>query len=451
MFCPKCHTELDDDKKFCTRCGTNLQVKKSKYTQFSTMRTFKRMAELDYSKNKKDNEEIQELDNNDHNDTHNKQYNYNKKYSKIIKDNNDSHDIQYNYSKEYSKTNDYEEDHNEQYSYSEDYSKTNNIQVTSDEDYIESYVGKYYKYIKSQTISIYSLLFGEYYLLYRKMYTEGIIIIALNIIIACFNVEVASLLTIIVRLFLAFKFKDIYLNKVEKKVNEIKIINSDKQSTELINIISKNGGTLDLGFLIFIAIFISLFTAAIYDVSIEENNESTSNNQTEEKDTTTSNSNNNNNNNDSNNNSNNNNIDSNDTNIFKDIIVELPSSYKEKAIINKERKILSIMVESNKNSMCTLAISEINDNHNNEKEYLNDIISLEKDRITYDEMSNYNINNINWYRLKGKSNNYMQEERSVIKNNTNLYQVLFRSESSTEDTCQKYKSDIYNNIYLKNN
>ena len=97
--------------------------------------------------------------------------------------------------------------------------------------------------------------------------------------------------------------------------------------TELINIISKNGGTLDLGFLIFIAIFISLFTAAIYDVSIEENNKSTSNNQTEEKDTTTF-------------NSNNNNIDSNDTNIFKDIIVELPSSYKEKAIINKERKII---------------------------------------------------------------------------------------------------------------
>ena len=182
---------------------------------------------------------------------------------------------------------------------------------------------------------------------------------------------------------------------------------------------------------------IGLFTAAIYDVSIEENNESTSNNQTEEKDTTTF-------------NSNNNNMDSNDTNIFKDIIVELPSSYKEKAIINKERKILSVMVESNKNSMCTLAISEINDDYNNEKEYLNDIISLEKDRITYDEMSNYNINNINWYRIKGKSNNYTQEERSVIKNNTSLYQVLFRSESSTEDTCQKYKSDIYNNIYLKN-
>ena len=39
-----------------------------------------------------------------------------------------------------------------------------------------------------------------------------------------------------------------------------------------------------------------------------------------------------------------------------------------------------------------------------------------------------------------------REERSVIKNNTSLYQVLFRSESSTEDTCQKYKSDIYNNI-----
>lgn len=448
MFCPKCHTELDDDKKFCTRCGTNLQVKKSKYTQFSTMRTFKRMAELDYSKNKKESEEIQELDNTDHNDTHNKQYNYNKKYSKIKKDNNDSHNIQYNYSKNYSKSNDYEENHNEQYSYSEEYSKINNIQVTSDEDYIESYVGKYYKYIKSQTISIYSLLFGEYYLLYRKMYTEGIIIIVLNIIIACLNVELASLLTIIVRLFLAFKFKDIYLNKVEKKVNEIKTINSDKQSTELIDTISKNGGTLDLGFLIFIAIFISLFTAAIYDVSIEENNNSTSSNQTEEKDTITINNNNSNTNIDNNDT----NIDNNDdTNIFKDIIVELPSNYKEKAVINKERKILSVMVESNNNSMCTLAISEINDNYNNEKEYLNDIISLEKDRITYDEMSNYNINNINWYRLKGKSNNYMQEERSVIKNNTSLYQVLFRSESSTEDTCQKYKSDIYNNIYLKNN
>lgn len=243
MKCPKCGATLQPNVKFCKFCGTGIKYVTS--CQYGD-----NIANSAY----------------DSSSCHIQQYNYSYNYSNKTKPNynlNQSHEDQYNY--------------NNQYSNKYNYIKTETI---GDEKYLEVYVGQNYNIIKNSKFSIGTLLFGGFHLLYRKLYFYAIlyffIIISANILIP----EYADIIRIIVNFVCAFKFNSLYMEQVEKKVEQIKQSNFDKTSMELLEECRKQGGvSLKSAILIpiIITIIVIIGMIAIYGTKIINEFESYSN------------------------------------------------------------------------------------------------------------------------------------------------------------------------------
>lgn len=107
----------------------------------------------------------------------------------------------------------------------------NDINSNVDEELVRAYVGEKYDKIKNSSFSLPTFFLGSLYLFYRKMYLYGWLMMLLGP------------LAFIGFIILAIKFKDVYLKDVSKKVNKIKLKNSNLSNEELKNICSKKGGT----------------------------------------------------------------------------------------------------------------------------------------------------------------------------------------------------------------
>lgn len=204
MNCPKCNAFIPDKKNFCSHCGAKLE-----------------------------------------NNNHENQYNYSTDYSNVTKS--------------------YDETHYEQFSYSQLYSNMLNQTITSDEDYIKSYIGPNYEKISGQSFSIPAFFLGPFYLLYRKLWLFAVIYIITFLLLISYTSDSSTLLVLVVtQLYLGLKFNSIYLNYTNKKIEEIKISNPDKSSTELLNICKKKGG-VNPQLTIIIVIFIIIINTFIYE------------------------------------------------------------------------------------------------------------------------------------------------------------------------------------------
>lgn len=124
-------------------------------------------------------------------------------------------------------------------------SPTTNM-ITSD-DLIEDFIGKNYEKISKRKYNLSAFFFGIFYLLYRKLYLEGIILFFILIFSSLFlsliNPGIALLLEILVNLILCLFFNKYYLDKAKKKIDKIKNKNKNKSITDLKNICKKAGGT----------------------------------------------------------------------------------------------------------------------------------------------------------------------------------------------------------------
>lgn len=328
MFCPKCHTHIiDDSTKFCSRCGENLEKKKRKssfstgstFSTISSGSTFKYMSKygkkdslskFDYE-NIGDEETLERILNEDseecnidqpaNNNNHNDQFNYSLRYSGVTKKR-QTHDEQFNYSKNYSGVTKKGKTHDEQYNYSQKYSgvqpttqqqtypqqrtyqtqatypqqrtydKTyeSQPQITSDDSYRLAFIGPNKESIIKSSFSVPALLFGPLYLIYRKMIGIGLLIeIIILILQASFGSDTATALQIFIHVILAFKFRTMYLNFVNKKVKQIRDNNQNKTSTEIAYECSQKGKTASVKTIlkyIIIFYFLSLFATAYYEV-----------------------------------------------------------------------------------------------------------------------------------------------------------------------------------------
>lgn len=254
MKCPNCKNEISTLSKKCNYCGKNIKNRAKSY-EYNSCITYNELtkprtknshkSQYNYNKTYK-NIKIQKPQqynySNQYNNvqagiTHQQQYNYSTKYSNVQQNTNVSHQQQYNYSNQYSQTPPQQKnEHQDQYEYSANYSHKKNKEIMSEEYYIKAYIGENYEKIINSKYSIPTLLFGGLYFFYRKLWIYGI---AWIIIASLFEFQAPILL--IVNAIFATKFKEFYLHQVDKNVQFIKNNNTDKSSTEIIEICKKQG------------------------------------------------------------------------------------------------------------------------------------------------------------------------------------------------------------------
>ena len=207
MKCLKCGAYVYSSDKFCRSCGTTLTEENCQYGD-------------NISNSKYDSTSC-----------HGKQYDYSNTYSHTKKDS----DTKYTQSYEYDDK------------YTIDQSKYAYAMTTDsggDDKYVKAYIGQNYQNIKKMKFSFPALIFGPWYLLYRKVWGYAIAIIIISIAAQfLLTSDLKDFVNIIMNIFVACKFQSIYMKQAEDKVEQIKQQNLDKTTNELLDICRKKGGT----------------------------------------------------------------------------------------------------------------------------------------------------------------------------------------------------------------
>lgn len=245
MKCLKCGAYVYSSDKFCRSCGTTLTEENCQYGD-------------NISNSKYDSTSC-----------HGKQYDYSNTYSHTKKDSNTKYTQSYEYDDKYTI----------------DQSKYAYAMTTDsggDDKYVKAYIGQNYQSIKKMKFSFPALIFGPWYLLYRKVWGYAIAIIIISIAAQfLLTSDLKDFVNIIMNIFVACKFQSIYMKQAEDKVEQIKQQNLDKTTNELLDICRKKGGTstkapaiIIISALILIPIIaMYVYTNDTVDVENENNNE----------------------------------------------------------------------------------------------------------------------------------------------------------------------------------
>jgi len=155
--------------------------------------------------------------------------------------------------------------HSIQYDYSTQYSNIYRPTATSDEDYIRKYIGASYDVVKKEKFSIVAFIFGPFYLLVKKVYALAILILLITIAIYSYDSNISYIFYSIISTYIGLKGTSIYLQQATRKVEEIKISNPDKSSTEILEICEKEGNSKKEITIILIAI-ITICTVYTFNI-----------------------------------------------------------------------------------------------------------------------------------------------------------------------------------------
>lgn len=214
MKCLKCGSYVYSSDKFCRGCGATLNSDTCQYGDNIPNSKF------------------------DSSSCHDKQYTYSYEYSNKTAPTynmNATHQDQYNYSANFSF---------DPSKYDFAYSPND----SGDDKYIKAYIGNRYNIIKKMKFSFPALIFGPWYLIYRKVW--GYAIAAIIISLAAeflLETDLADVINIIINIYFACKFKEIYMKQAEDQVESIKQQNLDKSTSELLDVCRKKGGASTRG------------------------------------------------------------------------------------------------------------------------------------------------------------------------------------------------------------
>lgn len=274
---------------------------------------------------------------------------------------------------------------------------------------IEIYIGKKYNYIKDQPISLSALLFGPFYLLYRKIYQESIILILIYLVMSIFlNSNIDILLKIAIQFILALSFKQLYFKSAKRKIDDIKLRNSEKNQEEINKIIEKEGSTLKP------IIIITIFVLYIGIIALMNNKDNTKKYIHNEKI---------------------------ENNTIEKMIYDLPENINVKEntetyqyyTYKDEEETCYIIVSTNHSKKYSTPDEYLVDR---KEEFLNSSTNIEEE--TY--------NNIKWKVLKVQKDNNKQDIYSLKYNNT-IYEISLET-SSNRNTCTYPKDIIMNSLKL---
>lgn len=203
MTCQKCGANLNTNAQFCKFCGTKVSNTSCQYGDNISNSAY------------------------DSTSCHTQQYNYS-----------------YNYSNKTTPKYDLNASHQEQYDYSNkfNYLKSSSVYASSEDVYLENYVGSNYNIIKNKKFSFSTLLFGEIYLIYRKLWFQAFTCFLFSLLSLIYIKGDYALIAIaVIRMFYALKFSETYMNTAERRVEQIKQSNLDKSSQELLQYCKKKG------------------------------------------------------------------------------------------------------------------------------------------------------------------------------------------------------------------
>jgi len=122
---------------------------------------------------------------------------------------------------------------------------------TDDEELLKIFIGKNYEKIKNKPFNFAGFFFTTFYMFYRKMFMYAIILFLINLVVL--NVIDNFIITFAFNILVGLFVNKFYLYYAKKKINKIKIKNSQKDINELKSLCSSKGGTsvgkIFLGFL----------------------------------------------------------------------------------------------------------------------------------------------------------------------------------------------------------
>lgn len=221
MYCLRCGYKNDDNATVCKNCNSNIQESQSRYNYDYNRNDHH--DQMIYSYKYSNNGKMPERKENDCED----QLDYRYKYSygtNPPKTNYNTSDNQYNYSQNYLYA-------NTEYDTSSD---SINDLISGDEKYFKAYIGPGFESIRRQKFSFSTLLFGPFYFFKRQMFAYSLLWIFLIAVINHYYPDITRLAYFLINLFMATKFKKIYISFVDKKIEKIKLQSLDLSTDEII-------------------------------------------------------------------------------------------------------------------------------------------------------------------------------------------------------------------------
>lgn len=303
--------------------------------------------------------------------------------------------------------------HNEQYLYSELYSKTFQKKVTSEEDYIKNYIGSNYETIKKEKFSLTGFIFGPLYLLYKKVYSPAILILLITVLIYSVNDYAATIFYIIISFYIGYKGNSIYLQHATRKVEELKISNPDKSSTEILDICIKEGKPNTY----LLIILISIVITNLFIYSFINNYDTTSNEPIEDIQITS----------------------------YKtqDINYELKSTFNNEAQTYKYMK--STYKDDNNNCSITIMSDKYIYIYQSLEDYINKNLYINSNE-EIKENGLKTINNITYKKMILESNTHNRELYFKIYNNNVYYIEYSENKTYNNNYCKQEYNNFINSI-----
>lgn len=141
------------------------------------------------------------------------------------------------------------------------------VETGNDEELLRAYVGKNYDKIVKSPISICSLLFGLFYVLYRKMWLLGVMWFLLMFVANLFLPNFASLIVVVLNIAVAVMFHNLYLSNAKDEVRKIKQTSPGITPEVLKEACAKKGGTSMPALIIAIVVYALLVAYVVITVN----------------------------------------------------------------------------------------------------------------------------------------------------------------------------------------
>ena len=293
--------------------------------------------------------------------------------------------------------------------------QSNTIQIDEDQDLIDAYINKNIPQLKDRNFSLCTFFFGFIYVLYRKMWLLGFAWLIIDLITSMFLSSLYVIISIIVKVIICIKFKDLYIKNVKEQVVKIKEENPNKTKEELINLCRKKGGTTIIPVVVIVIIFILIIVACI---SIILNKIGEELNHTLPKDISPE--------------------------EIEALNVYIPSSFSTSDEFTSNNYRMYTM--NKEGDFCTLSFRTTDGYlyENNAKTYLEkNIFYTASDK--HSGISPVSINNNNWY-YSYVTNSYGFDYYYAITKNEKIYEVEFNIVNDTNKNCSKAHDTIINSL-----